>query len=160
MLSLTSIFSRSKLVRSLRAVRENPSFVRVAGSGRDLISDIDLTHSATNRLGVSRDDDLLKNALNRDDPIRFAITPCQPSMIAILTYMQRVKGYHLEIDYRYAHTSEIVGALTGEHERTQPDVAAISIGSLALLYSSGRSVPYKPFMFQPSASQNVVSPAC
>lgn len=152
-LQKTAVFSPSAYRRRMNDVRSNPSFRDLATPNVALASELDLQLAGLR--DTPRDEFRMRLALCRTAPIRFAVTPSQTAIIAMVMYLRYIKGYNIDLDYRFSHTSEIAQHM---HELSFPEHAgacALSIASWAVL-SGVRPLEYRPFMLLPTATHRIV----
>ena len=158
MLRKTDIFHRPKYKSLLEQVYENPSFQKLAGPDSQITSELDGKLSHSSRLGVSDDPRKLRRTLTPDEPLRVAVPPSLIGAVAVFKYLRFIKGYNIELNYKFAHTVEILDRVLDDRFETLPDAAVFSTATAATLLSKGKKCPYKPLMIMPKVSHRVVAP--
>jgi len=91
--------------------------------------------------------------------LTIGVTPSQAGSIAIFRYLTLKYALPLHVDYRFAHTSEMISSAVGIAGEDQPDGFVFSIASWALLQAKTRRSPVVALMIMPSASHRVVAPS-
>jgi hypothetical protein len=158
MLSITDIFNPTRYNNLRRESINNPSFIKYAPHVQNIVSDVDLELMAANRLGVFSDEDLIRQHLCKPEPIRVVLSPANAASLAILKYLKYMKGYNIEVDYKYAHSVEITKNALNRQFVQIPDVCSISIAGAAVLLNKLDSIEFEPFMVMPKISHAVIAP--
>ena len=157
MLRETEIFNRRKLRESVTGVLESPFFRQVSGGATTLISELDAQIDGSMRLGMERDQRRVDNYLRREVPLRIAVDATSVPSIVIFEYLRQIKGYHFELDYRYADTTEMVKLLLGGSFPSRIDACVLSIAAFGSLHGKTGKSSYLPLMLMPKVSHRVLA---
>lgn len=159
MLRTTNIFNRQMLTLSVNRLRSNRSFIEVAGKQGSFESQLDLTLSASNRLGLTGDLGDLRRHLTDTEPIRIATAGTIAGTTLILRYLRKVKGYNIDLTYTYASTNDIVDSVLQHSFERPPDACVVGVLPAAPLFVRNNKSEYSLIMIMPKASNRVVGAA-
>jgi hypothetical protein len=157
MLRDPSIFRPETLHGELTSIYRSAHYRAVAARNLQLTSEIDLALSSSARLGVSHGDFYKRSfgALGRPLNISLPIT-LVPSL-ALLSYLQHDGGVPLTINYRCAHSLEIIRSLEKQNFDVAPDGIVMGLMPAVTFLSQRRRPPYRPLMIMPKASNRLVT---
>jgi len=157
MLRHHSIFCRETLKRELASIYSSSTYLSVAKPGVRLTSDMDLALSVSARLGVYDEGLLHKRLASRGKPLTVALAATLAPSLALFSFLRLGKGYPIDIDYRFAHSLELLERLRGHQFVALPDVIVLGlVPALTYLSAPGRA-SYHAFMCMPKASNRVVT---
>jgi len=156
-LDSTDIFTRQTVVDSVKRLRANALFKKVAGSKVEILPEISLNISSRRRLGYTRGSLESQVGSDIDLPIRFALASTNIGGLVILFHMKNHNNLPIEIDYEYPVTQEIIKDILEGKSRNQPDCCIISIACAAKLLGSDMKSEYKPLMFMPKSTHKPCS---
>lgn len=151
----TDIFQRENLLRHLSKLVKNPRFSELSGNCEQLVSAVDLELATTERLGINEEAPDLSVLFDRDKPLRAAVSVSQISAIAVLMYLRDIKGYPLELNFRFPHSLRLVEKLIDGSGDKIADICVLAQGPAAALFGS-RCEHYSPLMMMPKQSYRVV----
>lgn len=158
MLSSTDIFGLASSKRILEKISIDPTFRGTAGHSASLEDFFDFKVRAMNRFGVTSDSLEFERHLFSDQPVKFAVSPHHAGSLAILYFMKYIKGYHISINFEYAHTVEMLYALRESSLTFNPDIYILTASTFASLVGSHQKVDYHSYMFMPKQSHRIIAP--
>lgn len=125
MLGHRSIFCRETLKRELASIYSSSMYRSVAKPGIRLTSDMDLALSVSARLGVYDEGLLHRRLASRRKPLTVALAATLVPSLALFSFLRLGKGYPIDIDYRFAHSLELLERLRGHQFVALPDVIVL-----------------------------------
>lgn len=156
MLRVTPLFDQSRKDRGLAKLASSPLMRRLTNKPLKLshVTDQSLTSGA--RLGAFAEANELKKLLEEVGGLTVGVTPSQAGSIAILRFLKSRYGLPLNVDYRFAHTSEMIQS-AGSADVNRPNAFVISVPSWAMMQKRYKEAPVVPLMIMPSASHRIMS---
>lgn len=156
-LSAPEFFTRQGLRNAVRNLLSDPSFLSVAGAKSERAAVLAEQDNQV-RLGIAEDEAGLRTTINARAPIRVIIPPPLVPSMAVMTYLQQVKRYDIDIDYRYPHAVEVAKAVLAGSFKEAPHLLALGCAPAATLLARGKKCEYEPFMLMPRVSHRIVVP--
>lgn len=153
----TDIFTPGVLKDRVNGLQKDPFVTRFAGSEARLISELDLSLSTADRLGMYEDELSFQRAFCTSVPIRVALPITVPAALAIFKYLKASKGYNIEVVYNFAHTNELRSKLVDSEACGRIDLCLFGVATAASVLGLGPRFPFKPLMLMPGASITVAS---
>ena len=153
----TNIFNTKALRNNIKRAVQHRSFRKLAGKGADKLASLESNLIGSERLGLFHEDYNLKKELCGDTPIRVAIPAPVVGAQILFNYLKEVKGYNIEVLYRYPHAVELVRKISSGEFSEPPDLCVVGTPPLARLLNSSVGNDYKPLMLMPYLSQRIVS---
>ena len=157
MLADCSIFRSETLQGEISSMCKSASYRAIAAKNLALISDIDLSLGSSARLGVIERDLCRRQVETLGRPLSIALPITLAPSLALLSYLQSEHEVPLDVNYRYAHSLEIIGALDNSRLSSPPDGIVMGVVPAVTYLSQRRRPPYKPLMIMPKASNRIVA---
>jgi hypothetical protein len=139
-------------------MNENPSFIQHAGAALFNPQQRSALMHGLPRLGIAESEDLQRGLLCTDEPLRVVASLGPGANLAICTYLRQIKGYNIEVHYKYRSSTDLVNQLIDGDVAYQPDVLIMSPGAAALLLSSCLCADYVPCTLMPARPHAVLVP--
>ena len=157
-LQATEIFNRRNLKQTVQSISRNESFRHVAGANQAIVSDMDLSLTPSDRLGVIEHESEFRRLLCPDEPFLINCPSPIPGSLVLFLYLRDVKGYNLELDFSNAHTVETARKSVKREFFRQPDFSVLAIAPAATVLAQGQHCEYLPIMMLPRLSQGILGP--
>lgn len=154
MLRATDIFSRRALRRALSALSEVDALEPIRKRFLSDFESLDLSLTSSARFGLNVGKSEMHILFPGGRPLRFGVTPSQIGTLALLRYLRDVRRLPIEIDYSFAHTSDLARGIA-ENSGSFPECCVMTTASFALLHETHQS-EFVPVMVMPAATHTVV----
>lgn len=148
--------SRTGIAKAERRLNQNPSFVRLAGANRSLRSQIDVELTESNQLGTTAEHSDLERSLKDGKPILCAVSPAHAGTLAILTYLKKVKGYNIDINFKFTHSVELLKQILANSTAYSPHIVSLTVATTGSLLGYKGKCEYSPFMIMPKQSHGII----
>jgi hypothetical protein len=158
MLSDHTIFCPDTLRDELTSLYTSAAYRAVAAKGLQLTSDIDLNLGPSARLGVYETESCLKKFEALGRPLTIALASTLVPSLALLSFLQHERRIPLRVNYRYAHSLEIIRGIERDDYQEAPDAIIMGLIPAVTFLSQRRRPPYRPLMIMPKASNRLVVP--
>lgn len=153
----TPIFSKGHTLATINKLKKNLTFKKYSQGANSFLHKIDLELTEASRVGVFPDEDLLRKYFSKDsEEIRVCLSATQVGALAIFYYLKYVKGFNLEINLNFTHSSAICEFIKKEHFIQEPDICCLSVSPAAHFIASQKT--YRALMLLPSISYRVIAP--
>lgn len=136
-------------------LQNHPFFVKVAGKNQQLQAKVDQELASAERLGLPFDERTLRKHLCGPQTMRIAVSVGSAATIAMIRYLKEVKGYNIDVDFRFLHSQDIVRRLS---QSSNGEFAGIHLAISCAARMLRSSLPYKPLMIMPRTSHRIVGP--
>jgi hypothetical protein len=156
-LAETRTLSSVGLQQKRSQAEHHPSFVQMAGNNQ-LVSEVELRLTASSRLGLTSNDNLLRKHLALAPKLCFAVSPAHAGSIAILYYLTFVKHYPIDVAFRFPHSVEIVKHAVNDSFPIPVHCLTLTLATAAFLLKNSCTPAYVPHMILPEMSHGVIAP--
>lgn len=157
MLAHHAIFRPEALKDELTSIYSSTAYQAVAARHVRITSDLDLTLGSSARLGVY-DQSVLRAklaTLKRPLTVNVAIT-LVPSL-ALFSYLKHERQLPIQVNYRFAHSLELVRMLERGEPGQLPDAIVLGLVPAVTFLSQPKQNQYHPLMIMPKASNRLVA---
>jgi hypothetical protein len=152
------IFNKMVFKRHLQALADNSSVRKIAGRRLSFVSELDRELNSSERLGIFHDEDVLRDLLRQAGPLNAAIPANVVGTVALFRYLKFIKGYQIDINYRFAHTPEVAQGMADDDFAEKFPLTALSISAAASYLQGPKKKSYRPLMMMPKSSFRIVAP--
>lgn len=155
MLRCTNIFSPRALRKALQELQATPALHDVHSHLCAALEELDLKLAGSERLGLALKPNDLEILFPGGRPITFGVTPSQVGTLALLRFLRDVRKLPIEIDYSFAHTSDLAKGVDSGGDKNFPECCVMTTASYAMLNRAGRA-EYRPLMVMPAATHSIM----
>ena len=155
MLSDAYVFSADEQAATMKELATLPWLRAALKRYGTLAGVVDRKLSAAERLGCF-DNPALRARVAGNRPIRVAVPPTMVASVAIFLSLKHIHGLPIELEFHYGTSYDIVDAVRKAGSGAPPDLAALTLGSVADTVRSKTPFPMSPFIMLPRISHGIV----
>lgn len=151
----TDSFSAKGLEQQLARINTNPVFMELSGGERLLFNSS--ANTPTN-LGLAADQERAAELLSAGPPIGISVAGYFSTEMTLLTYLKRVKGYRLSLNYNFVTTSDVAEHIGQGEPHSLPEIFVLGLGAAAQYLKFSHTDSYLPFALLPAEPHRLIGP--